>query len=338
MLCRMKMVLIDWLIALCVVMLITWFVFTQPLFRSYSTSNFLESQASIADNLYQHIHKLTLKKTVNNLKRNPPITPAEYISNTIESYGGSIQNEYYDSVGGQTRNIVLTVGPNTKDMIVIGTNYYHKTGTNQTYNASGIAILLELAHILLIHEQQLENKVQLIAYPYSGEDIKNMKLSGNYLHANKLKKLGAQVKLMIALDNFSKFSDTSGAQKFPYKFMRIFYPENENYISVIGSLQNITKLRWFKERLVKNTKLPVYSLNMPTQFSPAKSFDHISYQRLGFPSVLLSGMNTNRKPGNSLNTAENYTDNQKMAQLVISLSQVMVNSTSLKSSQFVVKN
>jgi len=329
-----KRVLIDWLIALCVVIVISWFVFTQPIFRISSASDSLESQATIADNLYQHIHKLELKRTVNNLKRNPLITPAEYISSTIKSYGGSIQNEYFDIVGGKKRNIILTIGPNTKDMIVIGAYYYHKPGSNQTRNVRGIAVLLELAHILLLHEQQLENKVQLIAYPYSGEDIKNMQLSGNYLHAKKLKKAGAQVKLMIALDNFGGFSDKYTTKKYPYKFMRIFYPEKEKYISLVGSLQNINKLRWFKERLIKNSKLPIYSLNIPTQFSPTKSFDHISYQRLGYPSVILSGMNIYRKLDNPLDTA----GNQKMAQLVISLSQVMVNSSVPQNSQILVKN
>ena len=55
---------------------------------------------------------------------------------------------------------------------------------------------------------------------------------GSAVHARSVER----VSLMISIEMIGFYSDEPGSQKYPTKAMRLFYPDEGNFIAVVGRL------------------------------------------------------------------------------------------------------
>ena len=312
--------LIDWLFVFLGVTIILWFVLTQPVFslspQPHSTSNSVSTGA-----LKTHVEELVTHLAPRTLEYGLLKNTAKYIHGEFAQVGNAQYQPYWTTLGGRFYNVLLELGPNTQERMVIGAHYDAASNDlNAEGNASGIAVLLELAKLLSKNADKLPIKVQLIAYPLSQSFKSSVENMGSYQHAALLKSSHKKVKLMVSLDSVGHFSSERQSQKYPYKFLGLFYPSKGNYLSVIGRVQEYTAIRHLKKSFLNTSSLPLYSFNVPDNFTVINSYDHLNYQNKGFPALLITDTGKYRHISSPQEaTVIEQLDYENMARLVESL-------------------
>ena len=286
--------LVDWILAFFVVITIMWFLFTQPVF---SVQKKAINQPSVSTELLRkHVVTLIEDYSPRTVEYGNLNLTAHYIHDELKEYGKT-SYQTYRTLTRSYSNVLLELGPNTEEILVIGAHYDAENNSLDTEgNASGVATLIELARVLFKAKSRLPIRVHLIAYPFSQNTSEHVEYMGSYSHAEFLKSSHTKVRLMISLDSVGRFSNEKDSQKYPLEFMNLLYPNKGNYISLIGNLKNFKEIRSFKKSFIASSSLPVRSFS-PPQISNQKRFlDHINYQLHGFPAILLTDTAEYRTP------------------------------------------
>jgi len=303
-----------------------WFVTTQPMLvsaKSVSTPN--------VDPQLLKSHVVMLSETLpsrggfeKNL--NPTV---EWIEQQIQPFGKSRRQSY--QVNDETfYNILLDFGPPlsaaSDEIIIVGAHY----DTAHSYpgaddNASGVAVLIELARLLYQNEKALTSRIQLAFYSLEEPPYFRTEKMGSYIHASRLKEKQQKLKMMIALDMVGYFSDEKNSQNFPIPFMDKFYSDRGNFIAVVGNLNNMLTTRKVKKGMISATELPVYSINAPTLIQGIDFSDHLNFWHFGYPAVLITDTSFMRNTAyhTKQDTADRL-DYEKMAEVVKGLFQALI--------------
>jgi len=312
----------DWLVVFLGVVLILWFAFTVPIF-SWSHNKQISTDISLVI-LKSHVSALIHDFAPRTIEYGNLNITAHYIYDQLKRFG-NVKYQPYSTLGGRFSNVELKLGPDTKEVFVIGAHYDAENDSlDVDGNASGIATLIELAHQLSKSEEKLPIRVILVAYPLSQGYSAIRENMGSYNHAKYLVKANKQVRLMLSLDGVGSFNDAEKSQNYPYKFLNYIYPDKGDYIGVIARLQDYQRVRAMKKSFVSASELPLYSFNVPESFSLTSSQDHLNYQRLGFPAVLITDTAKYRDKNLQIDDVVERLDYKKMALLIKGLYQVVM--------------
>jgi hypothetical protein len=212
---------------------------------------------------------------------------AAYIRSEFEQAGGKVSEQPFEVRGKTYRNVIALFGPDTDERIVVGAHYdsVGPTEPSADDNASGVAGLIELAHLL--GRAQLTTRVELVAYTLEEPPHFRTPQMGSAVHAASLKKQGVKVRAMFSLECIGYFSDAPGSQEFPLPVLKLFYPTKGNFIAVAGNFGQCSLTRRVKKAMRSASPLPVYSLNGPANFGVDAS-DQLSYWKEGYPAVMIT--------------------------------------------------
>jgi len=189
------------------------------------------------------------------------------------------------------RNVIASFGPDTRERIVVGAHYdAYQELPGADDNASGVAGLIELAHLL--GKTSLPMRVELVAYtleePPFFRSRPGAAYAGSAVHARSLKKQGIPLRAMIALEMIGYFKDEDGSQRYPLSALKLFYPSQGNFAVVVGSLDQPRIVRRVKRAMRGASVLPVYSLNGPKSIDGIDWSDHMHYWEQGYNAVMVS--------------------------------------------------
>lgn len=316
--------LTDWLFVLLGVSLVLWFGMSLPIF-SLSNKN-INAPIVNQNNLKSHVRTLIEDYAPRTAEYGNLNITAHYIHYELAKFGDVLYQPYW-TLAGRYSNVILSLGPETKEVFVIGAHYDAESDSlDVDGNATGVATLIELARHLSESKNKLPIKVLLIAYPLSQRNSATVENMGSYNHAAFLKQQQKDVQLMISLDGVGRFNKDENSQRYPYRFMQLFYPSKGNYISLIGRLRDFSQVRRLKASFASSSSLPLYSFNAPERYSPTASHDHVNYQKQGFPAVMISDTADYRQLDNKRSNIVEQLDYEKMAMLVKGLYQVVMDS------------
>ena len=281
-----KLSILGLLLIVLIMLIAAWFVVTQPLFptnRSRSTAKV--DPASLKSHVSMLAERFVPRdyKHPENLDR-----AAAYIRREFDHTSGRVSEQTYEVNGHIYRNVILQLGPETVERIVVGAHYDTDgplPGADD--NASGVAGLIELAYLL--DHASLPLTVELIAYTLEESFFFRTNKMGSANHARNLKKRGIPIRMMISLEMIGTFSDDANSQLFPFSFLKLFYPSEGNWIGVIGNLSSGSDVRRVKAPMQRATELPVYSFNAPPLLVPGIDWsDHLNYWNYGYPAVMIT--------------------------------------------------
>lgn len=314
--------LTDLFVVLIVVVFIMWFAVTAPIF---SWSHDKQAETDISEVvLKSHVAALIHDFAPRTIEYGNLNITARYIHDQLKRFG-KVKYQPYSTLGGRFSNVLLELGPETNEVFVIGAHYDAENDSlDVDGNASGIATLIELAHQLSKSKDKLPLKVLIVAYPLSQGYSAIQVNMGSYNHAKSLVKAKKTVRLMISLDGVGSFNEKNRSQKYPYKFLNYLYPDKGNYIGLIARLQDFNKVRELKKSFVSASPLPLYSFNVPESFQLTSSHDHLNYQSLGFPAVLVTDTAKYRDKKLQIDDVVDRLDYEKMAYLINGLYQVVM--------------
>ena len=218
---------------------------------------------------------------------------AEYIRKELEQAKGEVSYQSYGMKGETYRNVIALFGPDTEERIVVGAHYdAFDEFPGADDNASGVAGLIELAHLL--GNTSLPMRVELVAFTLEeplgpGEPgAFRTQDGGSAVHADSLKREGISVRIMFSLEMIGFFDDAESSQDYPFSLLKLFYPSRGNFISVVGKLDQGWAVRRVKKAMRAASSLPVYSINAPTSVRGIDRSDHFNYWEAGYPAVMVT--------------------------------------------------
>ncbi|MCK5726232.1 MAG: M28 family peptidase [Thiotrichaceae bacterium] len=309
----------EWVAVLLITSLIFWLALTQPILPTTQEVRFQLGDVQQMQKQVIKLSSITRTPEFDNLR-----PPARYIHKQFKQYGEARYQPYESSIG-QVNNVILSFGPDTKDVIVIGAHYDSYEGlAGANDNASGVAVLLELARLLSV-QHNLPMRIELVAYALSEGRYHETEDMGSFYHAKNMKKEGKHVSMMMSLDGVGYFTSEENSQKHRFSFMKYFYPTRGNYIRISGRLKDIREVRTVKKGFSKVDDLKTYSVNIPEVISYIHSSDNFNYWIHGYPAVLIS--DTGKQRYNAHHTAHDVAENldyQQMALIVQALGEVIV--------------
>ena len=221
---------------------------------------------------------------------------AQYIEKQFERAGYAPVSHPYEVEGGAYRNVIATLNPGGRGVVVIGAHYDvagDQPGADD--NASGVAGLLEIAKALRRFENELEDQIQFAAYSTEEPPHFRTESMGSWQHAADLRSQGAQVRLMISLEMIGYFTDAARSQGYPFGVMRWVYPREGNFIAVVSTFGQGRFLRGLQGEL-QRAGVNAERLSAPA-FLPGVDFsDHRCFLRQGFKAVMVTDTAFYRNP------------------------------------------
>ena len=220
---------------------------------------------------------------------------AQYIRQKFASYSRRTRFQTYQVGGSRYHNVIAEFGPATGPRIVVGAHYDAAIGTpGADDNASGVAVLIELAALLA--RQSPGMKVELVAYSLEEPPYFRTASMGSYRHAAYLKKQQAEVKVMLSLEMLGFYRAQRGSQRYPLGFLRYLYSDTGDFIAVIGKLSQLGIVRKVRKHLAANTRVKVRSIAAPPGLTGVDFSDHLNYWKFGYRAVMITDTAFYRNP------------------------------------------
>jgi len=171
----------------------------------------------------------------------------QYIRQQLQQWG-TVETHEFQVQGKTYKNLILNLPPQESSQrkianqrkrksppILIGAHYDAVPGSpGADDNATGVAVLLELARAFTIQPPKLT--VRLVAF-----DMEEYGLLGSEQYAEELKQQGQPLRLMFSLEMLGYCDPTPGSQRYPAK-LEYLYPNRGDFIALIGNISTIPDL------------------------------------------------------------------------------------------------
>jgi Zn-dependent M28 family amino/carboxypeptidase len=220
---------------------------------------------------------------------------ATYIRDRLEDHGARPQSQTFEVHGRKFRNIIARFGPESGALLVIGAHYDSCGDTpGADDNASGVAALIELARLLAATPPP--HPVELVAYTLEEPPYFRTDDMGSRRHALALREQGREVRLMISLEMIGYFRDERGSQRYPLGALKLLYPDEGNFIALVGAYRDFGAMRRVKGLFKGAADLPAVSINAPASVQGVDFSDHASYWLHGMPAIMVTDTAFLRNP------------------------------------------
>ncbi|MCU0566505.1 MAG: M20/M25/M40 family metallo-hydrolase [Oculatellaceae cyanobacterium Prado106] len=248
-------------------------------------------QDSLRQNLQRHLVEIVRD-------RDPFLATAghfyvqRYIQQQLSQWGEVIPHEF--SFNGRThQNLILNLPAaqtTGKPPILIGAHYDTVPGSpGADDNATGVAVLLELARVFA--QQPARHPIRCVAF-----DLEEMGV-GNAAYVAELRQKQEPLRLMLSLEMLGYCDRTPHSQHYPLDFFKLLYPNQGNYIALIGTPSIIPDL-WRLSRTMRQS-VPCEWLAVPNRgklLPDSRRSDHAPFWDAGYRALMVTDTANLRNP------------------------------------------
>ncbi|MCD6047856.1 MAG: putative aminopeptidase [Gammaproteobacteria bacterium] len=279
---------------------------------------------AIKKNLVAHIKQLAGEIGERNYQHYSALQAArDYIEQIFLKEGYPVQRQEFRCQANVFCNVEAQLKGKVEPekILVLGAHYDSiKGGPGANNNASGVAVLLELARLL--REMGANYTICFVAFANEEPPFTRTKNMGSYRYAQKLKDAHHNVVGMIALETLGYYSEGKYSQRFSGFLPKSYYPETGNFIAFVGNLASRRFVMDFKQAFPK--KFPAYKFLLPGFLPGINASDHWSFWQFGFPAMMITDTAALRHP--DYHTSEDTPDKinyDRLASLAFSLAQAL---------------
>lgn len=236
----------------------------------------------------QHLVNITKTEKFRNHKNINQLNEiADYIKSSFQTYTDSVVFQEFDVHGKTYKNVIASFGTEHKKRVIIGAHYDvcgNQEGADD--NASGIVGLLELARML--KGEQLNYRIDLVAYTLEEPPHFKTEYMGSYIHAKYLKDNKIDIYGMLSVEMIGYFNDEKKSQTYPVGLLSLFYGNKGNYITLVRKFGSGKFARKFVTRYKKSKTITTKKFTGP-KFLPGIDFsDHLNYWKFGFSALMIT--------------------------------------------------
>jgi Zn-dependent M28 family amino/carboxypeptidase len=206
---------------------------------------------------------------------------------SLRNFGLSPTRQTYLVGRDEYFNISVVFGDRQAPRVVVGVHYdVAGDSPGADDNASGVAVLLEMARIFAAEPPQYP--IELVAYTLEEPPAFGTNFMGSSVHAKSLAESGIQVGCAISLEMLGYFSDEAGRQRFPLPGLGWLYSDVGNTAVIVGGFGDTWCTRNLKYALRRADVISIDSFNAPHFVQEVGFSDHRSYWAHGFSGVMVT--------------------------------------------------
>lgn len=212
---------------------------------------------------------------------------ARYIHGVFSEFADSVVYQPYDVEGRLFKNVIASFGTEHTNRLIIGAHYDvcgRQDGADD--NASGTVGLLELARML--QPLELNCRIDLVAYTLEEPPFFRTEQMGSYVHAKSLYERNISVEGMICLEMIGYFDDRKKSQDYPLGFLKLFYGNRGDYITVVRKFNSGRFARKFKRDIKRQKHVKTKSFQAPGSLPGIDFSDHLNYWKFGYSAVMIT--------------------------------------------------
>ncbi len=216
----------------------------------------------------------------------------DYIHHEFQSYGLATEENSFVFQGETFANVIANHSGEKNSVFILGALFdavENSPGADD--NASGIALLLEIARIL--SQEKFLNSLRFAAF-----NLEEFGMIGSSQHVRKIREEKQKIIGMISLEMVGYIDSTPGAQKLP-EALRGRYPSSGDFIGLVSNGKSKKMLQAFYERMRELPNLPVQKLVVPFNgwlFPATRLSDHSPFWDAGYPALLVTDTSFFRNP------------------------------------------
>lgn len=296
--------------------------------RSYNkpTPEISENDSIVYTNIRTHVYSLAHEIGERNHQSTPLLLKraAHYIEGVFQQIGYSVRSQNYECNSGSVRNLEVIISPVTesKSTYIIGAHYDSAQGApGADDNASGVAVLLELARIF--KDKKIKHSLRFVAFTNEEPPWFQTEKMGSWVYAEQLKKENIQVSGMFSLESIGVYSSQPNSQKYPLG-VSSFYPNQGNFIAFVSNLSSRSFARTSIELFRQYGQIPSEGIVAP-EFIPGIGWsDQWSFWKFNYPGVMITDTAIFRNPYyHTSNDQVDTLDYVRMTTITIALSKVI---------------
>jgi hypothetical protein len=259
---------------------------------------------------------------------------AVHIEQALQAEGYRVQRQAYRAGGQLVRNIEVSVanvapGARPERIFIVGAHYDSAPGAPDILsdvpndNGSGTAAVLELARLLKGMRPSQGTEVQFVFFVneeppwFMGEEM------GSMQHARRLHAEGHQVEGALILETIGYYSQVRRSQKLPAGLEK-HYPDTGNFIAFVGTTASSRLVQEALSAFQAASDFPAHGLAAPAYVQGVTLSDHASYNRFGYPAIMITDTAFMRYP--YYHTAQDTPDKldyESMARVVTGLARTI---------------
>ncbi|THC39993.1 M28 family peptidase [Massilia sp. Mn16-1_5] len=255
---------------------------------------------------------------------------AAYIETALTEAGYRPARQEYAAGGQRVRNIEVAVsnvapGKRPDRIFIVGAHYDSAPGApGANDNGSGTAAVLELARLLKNVQLSAGTELRFVLFVneeppwFMGEQM------GSMVHAAEMKRQGQPVQAALVLETMGYYTDAPNSQQLP-PGLEGRYPSTGNFIAFVGTLESSSLVREALAAFRAHSEFPAEGLAAPAHTTGVTLSDHSSYNRHGYPALMITDTAFMRYPyyHTAQDTPEKL-DYESMARVVNGLAKTIV--------------
>jgi Zn-dependent M28 family amino/carboxypeptidase len=221
---------------------------------------------------------------------------ADYIAQQWRGRGCAVTRQDYRVRGVPCANIEVSLAGcvQADEIIVLGAHYDTvRNSPGADDNASGVAALLEIAHMLQTDLPRYT--VRCVAFVNEEAPFFFRGDMGSLRYARAARLRRDRIRLMLSLEMLGYYRDEPGTQRYPPLLSR-FYPACGNFIGFVSNLRSARRLRWMVEAFRATSDFPLEAAALPWWVPGVALSDHSSFWRQGYPAAMVTDTAYLRNP------------------------------------------
>ncbi len=298
------------------VVFVAWLLVAQPTLVGNRRSELRTSPQNLKD----HVEMLAVLLSPRDWQHATNLEKcADYIEGRFQQSGAAVAGQSVGAHGNSYRNVIGRFGAGKGSKVVIGAHYDACGPTpGADDNASGVAVLLELAE--LFGKNPPDREIELVAYVLEEPPIFGGELMGSAVHAKSLADEKPRPTGVIVLEMVGYFSNAWGSQSYPLPLLYLMYPPRGNFVALVSRWDQGGWISQVKAGMQGTTGLPVYSIRAPQSLPGIDFSDHRNYWPQGIKALMVTDTAFFRNK--AYHTAEDKPDRldySRMAEVVVAV-------------------
>ncbi|HYE98974.1 MAG TPA: M20/M25/M40 family metallo-hydrolase [Planctomycetota bacterium] len=251
----------------------------------------------LADRLHRHVDRLAGLIGPRHHGRPQALEAAvRLIETEFSAAGYRVERETYVAGGREVSNLVAELKGEGPGVVVAGAHYDTVPSTpGADDNASGVAVLLEVARLLRDHRPGCT--LRFVAFACEEMPFFTTQEMGSRVHARGCRARGEKVVGMLSLEMLGYY--TTAPQQLPAAipgWLRWMFPKTGDFLAAVGNLGSGGLLRRFKRGFRRATELPLFGRCLPEALGEIRLSDNSSFWDQGYPALMVTDTSFLRNP------------------------------------------
>ncbi|MCE9683632.1 M28 family peptidase [Halomonas alkalisoli] len=256
-----------------------------------------EGSRALRDRLHDHVLQLAGEIGERHYWRPDELhAAADYIEHAFREAGHEPLRQAVPTGNREFHNVEVRLPGERQgaEVLVVGAHYDTVRGSpGADDNASGVAVLLELARLL--QDVTLDRSLHLVAFvneemPFFGTDA-----MGSLRYARQARQEGMDITGMISLEMLGYYTDAPGSQYHP-PLLGHFYPDRGDFVAFIGNLSSRSLVRQVIGAFRESAQVPSEGLAAPELIGDIRRSDHWAFWEMGYPAMMITDTANFRNP------------------------------------------